>query len=239
MNVSQDHQPYGGAVMSIDPAGLGKDETAYAVVKILNSQLFLTASGGYLGGYSKDVLRSLSKTAKDNKVNHIIVESNFGDGMFSQLLKPVLAEDLGYPCTVDEVKHSQQKERRIIDTLEPVMNSHKLIIDKNTVYRDFEDFNKKYKEEEDIETLLRSSGDNSLYQLFYQMSRITFDKGALRHDDRLDALAIAVGYWVEHMEQHTDIALKDYQEELMTKELNNFIESHNKLWGKEEKITWF
>jgi hypothetical protein len=34
-------------------------------------------------------------------------------------------------------------------------------------------------------------------QVFYQMTRLTRDKGALQHDDRLDALSMAVGYWVE------------------------------------------
>jgi hypothetical protein len=77
-----------------------------------------------------------------------------------------------------------------------------------------------------------------LYQLFYQMSRITFEKGALRHDDRLDALAIAVGYWVEHMEAHTDTAVKQWREEQIDKELEKFMESHNKMWGKTESTTW-
>jgi hypothetical protein len=31
------------------------------------------------------------------------------------------------------------------------------------------------------------------------MTRITRQRGALKHDDRLDALAIAVAYWVESM----------------------------------------
>jgi len=30
------------------------------------------------------------------------------------------------------------------------------------------------------------------YMLMYQLSRITKDKGSLKHDDRLDALTIAV-----------------------------------------------
>lgn len=137
MEVAKEHVAYTGAVMAIDPAGMGKDETSYAVVKILNSQLFLTASGGFLGGYTPSTLRALGEVAKTNKVNMIVIESNFGDGMFSQLLKPVLTEEVRYPCTIEEVKHSIQKERRIIDTLEPVMNSHKLIVSKSVVEKDY------------------------------------------------------------------------------------------------------
>ena len=80
--------------------------------------------------------------------------------------------------------------------------------------------------------------EKKLYQLFYQLSRITFDKGALRHDDRLDALAIAVGYWVEHMEGSTDRAHAEWHEEQIDKEIEKFMESHNKLWGKVDKETW-
>lgn len=251
MEVASEHVPYTGAVMAIDPAGMGKDETSYAVVKILNHQLFLTASGGFLGGYTPETLKSLGTVAKTQKVKMIIIESNFGDGMFSQLLKPVLAEEVHYPCTIEEVKHSIQKERRIIDTLEPVMNSHKLVVDKRVVEQDFLLSKSTYRETSNkvskvnnnsgpLSDTLRADvgGNNQLYQLFYQMSRLTADKGSLRHDDRLDALSIAVGYWVEHMQGHTDRAVQDYRNEQIDKELERFMESHNKLWGKQEATTW-
>ena len=235
MEVAEGHQKYTGAVMSIDPAGMGKDETAYAVVKILNGQLFVTASGGLLGGYTPAVLKRLATIARQNKVNYIVAESNFGDGMFSQLLKPVLAEDVGYPCTVEEVRHNLQKERRIIDTLEPLMNSHRLVFSKRVIEEDV------VSDPKTTDRLTRDSlvsrSDNILYSLFYQMSRITFDKGSLRHDDRLDALAIACGYWVEQMESHIDRSVADYREEVIDKELAKFMESHNKLWGSTETAT--
>lgn len=41
-----------------------------------------------------------------------------------------------YPCGMEDVKQSKQKELRVIDTLEPVMNQHRLIIDKGLVERD-------------------------------------------------------------------------------------------------------
>ena len=235
MEVAEGHQKYTGAVMSIDPAGMGRDETAYAVVKILNGQLFVTASGGLLGGYTPAVLKRLALIARQNKVNHIVAESNFGDGMFSQLLKPVLTEDVGYPCTVEEVRHNQQKERRIIDTLEPLMNSHRLVFSKKVIEEDV------VSDPNTTDRLTRDSlvsrSDTILYSLFYQLSRITFDKGSLRHDDRLDALAIACGYWVEQMESHVDRSVSDYREEVVDKELAKFMESHNKLWGSTETAT--
>jgi len=39
------------------------------------------------------------------------------------------------------------------------------------------------------------------------MSRITRDRGSLGHDDRLDVLSMAVGYWVEQMSRDVDQAV--------------------------------
>lgn len=177
---------YTGAVMSIDPAGRGTDETGYAVAKMLNSNIFVPAAGGISGGYSDEAMMKLAKIAKEQQVKLIIIEANFGDGMFTQLFTPFLKK-VGYPCTVEEVKHHTQKERRIIDTLEPVMNQHRLIFDKSVIQKDYE-------------STQNLPPEQALsYQLFYQLTRITRDRGAIVHDDRLDALAIAVGYWVEQM----------------------------------------
>ena len=38
-----------------------------------------------------------------------------------------------------------------------------------------------------------------LYMLFYQMSRMCREKGAIKHDDRLDALAQGVKYYTDAM----------------------------------------
>ena len=200
---SEEMHDYTGAVMSIDPSGRGKDETGYAVVKMLTGNLYLTDQGGYSGGYSEETLIKLAETAKRNNVKQIIVESNFGDGMFSQLLKPILGRI--YPCSVEEVRHSQQKELRIIDTLEPVMGQHRLIVDQKLIQKDYD------------------TAPDPKYSLFYQMTRLTRDRGALVHDDRLDALAIAVAFWTEAMARDNNKAVDKIKTDLLEKELKNFI----------------
>ena len=123
--------------MSVDPSGRGKDETAYAIVAQLNGYLFVLDAGGFAGGYDADeVLKPLAMLAKKYNVNEILVESNFGDGMFNQLFMPVLNKV--HPVTTSEVRHNKQKERRIIDVLEPVMNQHRLVIDKKVIQKDFD-----------------------------------------------------------------------------------------------------
>ena len=200
---------YTGSVMAIDPSGRGADETSYAVVKMLNGFLFVTDAGGMPGGYSEETLKRLAMVAKEQEVNSILIESNFGDGMFTQLLKPVLSKI--YRVTCEEVRHSTSKERRICDTLEPVMNSHRLILDRKVV-------------ENDYDSTRHLPPEKALrYQLMYQMSRVTRHKGALAHDDRLDVLAMAVSYWTEQMAQDVDDQIEARKDRKLRDELENFM----------------
>ena len=201
---------YTGAVMVIDPSGRGKDECAYAVVKSLHGSLFLMASGGYIQGYTPETLQNLAIIAKEHAVNMIQIEANFGDGMFTALFKPVLAGI--YPCTVEEVKHSVQKEKRIIDTLEPMLNQHRLVVSSEVIQKDYDSTAHLPQEE-----ALR-------YQLFYQLTRITKDKGSLSHDDRLDALAMAVAYWVEQSAWDTNKSVEAHKQKLLDDELDRFMQ---------------
>ena len=201
--------PYSGSVLAIDPAGRGADETAYAVVKMLNSQLFILEAGGLQGGYEEETLKALSAIAKKQNVNHVIIESNFGDGMYTSLLKPVMAKI--HPVEIEEVRHSIQKERRIIDTIEPVLSSHRLIVDRRLI-------------EQDFQSTSHLPTEKALkYQLFYQLSRITRQKGALVHDDRLDVLSMAVGYWAEQMAADRDRLVDEAKRTKLRDELENFM----------------
>ena len=202
LHISEEYTDFEGVAMSIDPAGRGEDKTAYAVLKMLHGVLYLTDIGALDGGYSNNTLEELSSIAKRNKVNNVVIESNFGDGMATALLKPIMARI--HPCQIEEVRHNIQKEKRIIDTLEPIMNTHRLVVDENTIKEDFK---------------LEPN-----HQLFRQLTRITRDKGALRHDDQIDALAIAANYWVERMDRDQTLSYQQHKDELINKDLERFME---------------
>lgn len=184
---------YTGTVMAVDPSGRGKDETSYAVVKYLNGYLFVLEIGGTREGYSDSTLRQLANKAKIYGVNEIVVEGNFGDGMFSKLFAPVL--NAIHPCRITEVKNYAQKEARIIDTLEPVMMRHKLIVHKQVILDDYQVYE-----------------NAPAYSLIYQMTRLSRDRGALAHDDRLDALCMAVAYWLEVMDRDEEQGVLEQME---------------------------
>ena len=215
---------YDGSVLAIDPSGRGADETAYAVVKMLNGYLYVTDAGGLNGGYSKEVLEDLARLAKRNKVNMVLIESNFGDGMFTELFKPYLQST--YPVTLEEVRHSKQKELRIIDTLEPVMNQHKLIIDPKVLQKDYDSV-----QHRPPEKAMR-------YMLAYQMTRVTKDRGSLAHDDRLDVLAMAVAYWVEQMASNVDEEIRERRSAMLDDELEKFLIGVNTSKTQVKATTW-
>ena len=204
---------YTGSVLAIDPSGRGSDETAYAVVKMLNGYLYVVDAGGVEGGYSDTTLQHLCDLAKIHSVNMVLIESNFGDGMFTELIKPYLLRT--YPTALEEVRHSKQKEHRIIDTLEPVMNQHKLVIDPKVIQKDYDS----------VQNMPPEKGMK--YMLTYQMTRITKQRGALAHDDRLDVLAMAVQYWVDQMAADADTEIRTRKEERLDQELDKFMSHLN------------
>lgn len=211
-------QPYSGRVLAIDPSGRGSDETSYCVGYMLNGYIFCPEIKGTADGYSDTTLRHLANVAKIHKVNEIVVEANFGDGMFVQLLAPHVNRT--YPCTITEVRHSTQKERRIIDTLEPVMMQHRLIFDPRVIIED-----------ED------TTRNDINYSLFHQMTRLTSERGALRHDDRLDCLSIMVAYWNSQMDADAAVIRKKQQQELLDLELQKFIEEAGGITASTD--SWF
>ena len=210
IKVSEDWTEYSGAIMFVDPSGRGADETAYAVVKYSYGFLYLTKVGGFKDGYSPKTLEALARVAKEQKVSLCIVEPNYGGGMFNELFKPVLA-DIYAPCGVEESPWAKgQKELRIIDTLEPVMNQHRLVVDRRVIEQDL-----RFAQKDGV-------AGNLPYSAFYQMTRITSERGALAHDDRLEAIAGAVFYWCEQMARDIKKSESTHKEKLMDEELKKF-----------------
>jgi hypothetical protein len=208
---AEEWSPYTGAIMYIDPSGRGKDETGYAVVKYLHGQLIARRWGGLAGGYEDKTLAQLATIARDEKVNEVVIEDNFGDGMYSQLFRPVLARIYSEgACKISEEHVTGQKEVRAIETLEPVLASHRLIVDEEVVKADVRDRSRD------------GDPDSALKSCFYQLSRLTRDRGSLKYDDRVDALAGAVRYWTQRMAADVDDRIKERETERLEEELESF-----------------
>ena len=185
-------------VLSIDPAGRGRDEMGWTVLAEYSGNFFVLESGGTTQGYSEEVLKMLSMRAKRWNVTQIVVESNFGDGLFAALLQPVMNKV--HPCGIEEIRVSQQKERRICDQLAPLTQQHRLVISADVIRKDYQDAE-------------RNNDRGYERSLLFQMSRITMDRGSLAADDRIDSLALACQFFTEAaaQDQNRVAANRDYE----------------------------
>ena len=186
MQLQGEWGPYQETICSVDPSGRGADETTAAYISQRNGYLYLHEVRAYRDGYSDNTLLDILRGCKKLGVTKLVVETNFGDGLVAELFKKHIQTTQQH-IDVEEVRANVRKEDRIIDALEPVLNQHRLIVDRSVVEWDF-----KSNPDEAPEKRL-------LYMLFYQMSRMCRERGAVRHDDRLDALAQGVKYFTDAM----------------------------------------
>ncbi len=179
------HEPYQKTVMYIDPSGRGADETGYCVAKLLNGTVFIPEAGGLTGGHDEETMKRLGEIANRHQVKRVIVESNFGDGMYAKLLSPVLGRICGGVSLEEERVGGQQKELRLIESLEPPMAAHRLVIDP---------------------VVARNQA------LMTQLTRLTRERGCLKHDDQIDAMAGAVRQFAQSMSLDVEGAVKRVEE---------------------------
>lgn len=198
--VSRDKfHPYERSVMYVDPSGTGSDETGYAVAKSLHGMVFVPAAGGLDGGYSEVALRKLGHIVMENDVREVFVESNFGDSMFTKMLERAFAE-MGLKVAVTSIPSKGQKELRILETLEPAMASHRVVIDEMVA-----------KDE----------------KLMKQLTHLSRERGCLRHDDRIEAFAGAVGIFKDQLVVDSEKAARE--------NLEKEVEMEVKAWEKYAK----
>lgn len=227
---SEEYLPWTGVKAFIDPSGRGKDETGYAITAELHGNLYVLDAGGFPKGYDEETLKFIANTMVKWNVGHLQIEDNFGDGMFSALLTPYLtkawdahnaillrqnpkAQPLG--TTVEGIKRTVvQKEVRIISMLEPILNQHRLVVSRDVIQRDYN------------EAKGRGDERGRDLSLFYQLSHLTSERGSLRRDDRLDALAGAVDMWADLVAIDPEEIAKRQRDENMEQYIEDWLEGN-------------
>lgn len=206
VNVSKERMQYTQRILALDPAGESKkenDETGYAVMFIAGGWYFLMDCGGIDGATRDEGKARIAELITKWDVKQVVCEKNHGGGMFTNFVRGIVNEH-NLRCGVEEVWSSGQKELRIIDALDPIISSHRMIVNQSVVVSDHA-------------TVQGYPADlRNIYQMFWQLTKITRDRNALRHDDRLEAVAIAARYCA-------DIVALDSQKEALA--------DHNSRWG--------
>ena len=211
MQIQGEWGPYTETICSIDPSGRGTDETAATYISQRNGFLYVHEMRSYRDGYSDNTLLDILRGCKKYNVTKLVIETNFGDGIVSELFRKHL-QQTKQNIGIEEVRANVRKEERIIDALEPIMNQHRLIIDRGVVEWDYNS-NKDDAPEKRL-----------LYMLFYQMSRMCREKFAIRHDDRLDSLAQGVKYFTDAMGISAQETVKQRKMEEWNDMLHAFID---------------
>ena len=211
MQLQGEWTEYTETICSVDPSGRGSDETAAAYLSQKNGFLYLHEMRAYRDGYSDSTLLDILKGCKKYNAKTLVVETNFGDGIVSELFKKHI-QNTKQSIYIDEVRANVRKEDRIIDSLEPVLNQHRLIVDRGVIEWDYSS-NKDSAPESRL-----------LYMLFYQMSRMCRMKFAVKHDDRLDCLAQGVKYFTDALSISAESQIKMKKDEEFLDLLEAFID---------------
>ena len=212
MQMQGDWSAYNETICSVDPSGRGTDETAACYLSQKNGLIYLHEVRAYRDGYSDNTLLDILRGCKKYGVTSLVIETNFGDGIVSELFKKHLIQTK-QNIHIEEVRANVRKEDRIIDSLEPVLNQHRLVVDRGVIDWDYRS-NKDSAPEERL-----------LYMLFYQMSRMCRQKGAVKHDDRLDCLAQGVQYFTDALHISAQEEIKRRRQLEFANILEEFIEN--------------
>ena len=212
MQLAGEWTPYTETICSVDPSGRGTDETAAAYISQKNGFLYLHEMRAFRDGYSDATLLNILRGCRKYNVTKLVIETNFGDGIVSELFKKHL-QQTKQAIDIEEVRANVRKEDRIIDSLEPVINQHRLICNRSVIEWD-------YKSNPDA-----APEERLLYMLFYQMSRMCREKGAVKHDDRLDCLAQGVQYFTDALSISAQEAVNLRKRDEWNSMLEDFLES--------------
>jgi hypothetical protein len=199
---------------------------------MLNGIIYLYDWGAMEGGYDNQTLTKLATLASQAKCNQIVVENNFGDGMFEELLKPIAMSHIRFKdqegevrkgCNIEGHRATGQKEVRAIETLEPVLAGHRMVIDTALVKRIAASKERSH------------DPDAALKTGFFQMTRLTKDRGCLKYDDWVDCLSGAVRFWTDRIGLDTNKEAKERKAERLDEELLKFEEG---ILGARPQKTW-
>ena len=200
---SQTQKEYEYKIMALDPAGKGKDETAYTILGVIDGFIYIIDIGGFKGdgAFSKDNLSKVIDIAYKHEVDNILIETNsIGQAMpilLTDYIDNIVRKNPSLKqIGVEEIYHNtMSKEKRIMKYLAPIHQGNKIVLNKKIVVNDLASCIENYASEVGEETAIH-------YSFLYQITRFRYDPSKVKNeslpfDDRLDVLATGV----EHLEE--------------------------------------
>ncbi len=200
MQVQGDWVEYAETICSVDPSGRGSDETVACFLSQLNGFIYLHEIYATRDGYSDRTLLDILRRCRKYGATTLLIESNFGDGIVSELFRKH-CQTTKTNINIEETRANVRKEDRIISSLEPVFNQHRLVIDPAVIKWDY------------ASNADEATENRFQYMLAYQISRMCRERGAVRHDDRIDSLAQGVKWFTDALAISAQQQIKDRRHE--------------------------
>jgi hypothetical protein len=217
-------------VCVIDPSGMGLDETAWEIQAGLYGRVYVCKQDARLEGFTEETMKAIALDCALYGVNKVVIEKNYGGGMFGELLRPHLIainKPVGgvkpYPhwegCEIEELLAGNvQKEVRILDTLTPFVTGHRLVIAAEVLRKDFP-----------VEYTNVEVSKRRYYRLTYQLTRLSKQRGSVAHDDRVDVMASGVATFMGTLRRQVAEAAQAAKDKYLEEETDKLIASRRKL----------
>lgn len=188
--VSESVVGYDDLIAYVDPAGKGRDELVLTIGGAAGGYAVVFKVMGLMGGITRDNIERIIDACIDYNVSRICVESNLNTSF--QWIRAVMDEKYApmygrakLPQVVP--KHQQaNKEVRILETLDAVLNTGRLILTPGAIIEDY------------LTAQDRGTESFADYTLTAQISNFS-PKEKLPVDDRIDTLAGLLSELANHL----------------------------------------
>lgn len=193
--MSTDVTAFDHKIAVLDISSTGKDQTGLAIVGRAGGNLWLLEAIGYDGdGTSQAIAKKVCDKLNQWDVNLLKIESNYGGGMATQIYTPWVQELCGPGVGIEPFRVTGNKEKRMVQTLRPVLAAHRLIVRPQALKGGFME----------------------------QMINLTPERKTLKSDDIIDAVASCVGFFTDSMAMDPERAVDRIRQEQMAQEAKDW-----------------
>lgn len=189
-NISTTLKTYDDKIVYVDPSGSGKDELVYAGCGAASGYFVLFKIEGLSGGVTRENIEKIIDHAISIKASAIYVESNMSTS--AEWIRAVMDEKYAprfgraqLPQVIP-VHNNANKEMRIIQTLDPIINTGRMVITPEAIMSDF------------ISASDKGVESYADYTLTAQISNFS-PRDKLPFDDRIDCLQGAAARLATHL----------------------------------------
>ena len=205
--------PFDQVICSIDTAGKGICENSSTILKTLGGNVFIADSINHKDGFTDETFKEILLKCRKHGVSLIVVESNYSNGLWANLLIKHLKEEK-LAIGVEEIFSKGKKSKRIVASIEPFLTAGKLYADRDWWNREME---------------------NPHQNLFQQLESQDPESLTSNQDDRADSLALGLAHLQSNLGVNEERADHMYRTQLLEMELESVIHSQDFFSGKTDR----